>query len=194
MNISEFEKMFESSYYSPAYRRWRIEAEKAPKDIVGEQYEIFRRDFYRNLGLTVSDGTKALGGNYNADLVVKNNNGEAIIVEEAKAHYVDRCFLERAMQDAAKMFNHCLKNEIEPPYFVLSCPTKYNGFEKCFNEMLEIINPKLVRLFKTKFVYLPLCNHNRVVANKYFRNEISCFNLNGRLVENQIRFARSLDN
>ena len=52
----EFEK-----YYQSVYLRWRIKTEKAGKDIVGEEYEKFRRNFYKSFGLIVEDEHEGYG-------------------------------------------------------------------------------------------------------------------------------------
>ena len=55
-------------------------------------------------------------------LVMKD--GEVVILEEDKAHYVDSCLLGRALANCAEVMNQCIELDIKAPYFVLSCSTK----------------------------------------------------------------------
>ena len=120
-------------YYQNTYNRWRVEKEKkAAKDIVGEEYEKMRKLFWSRYGLTAKSETIA---GYNADLVVRNKDNKILFIEEDKAHYVDSCFLDRFMMNAARIFQSYIdmdSNESDIPFIVLSSMTKYNLYSNKF--------------------------------------------------------------
>ena len=136
MSVEKAKKWFEEKYYSSVYRKWRIEKEKAAKDIVGEEWEDFREKYYELNGFSAIKGVKI--SNYKPDLVVFREDGNPKILEEAKGHYVDSCFLKRAIGNYAEVIDYCLANNIPVPWFSLSCPTKMGNFEKIFNSNRRI--------------------------------------------------------
>ena len=78
MTTQKFKSLFENRFYNQSYKRWRIDKEKAGKDIVGEQYELFREEYYKGLGFEIGDGKKIFGSSYNCDTVVERN-GEIVM-------------------------------------------------------------------------------------------------------------------
>jgi len=185
---------FEKDFYKSVYRRWRLDSEKAAKDIVGEQYETFRAEVYKNYGFdVVKDKKKKTIGGYDADLVIEMN-GEVVIIEEAKGHYVDSCFLQRAVMSYAKVIKTYLSQDMIPPYFVLSCPTKMNNFSEVFEDLVTLFRDDIRHYLKTKFTYLPVCAHGRVTRRKYYANEENCFTLNEELVQQQLSFLEGMKN
>jgi len=194
MTIKQTRELFESKYYKPAYKAWRIDSEKAGKDIIGENYEMFRKELYEKLGFEVDAKTKKVfGTNYNPDLIIKNNN-EIVIIEEAKGHYVDSCFLTRAISDAAKIMNKCIKDDINLPYFILSCSTKMRGFEERFVEEIEVLRKDIREALLVKFIYLPLCEHGRIQSKNYFTTDNNCFELNNELIKKQNNIIMEIKN
>jgi hypothetical protein len=191
MNVSEFKELFNSEFYDKSYKRWRINEEKAGKDITGEQYESFREKYYESYGFNIGNGRKIFGSSYNCDTVVKKGD-KIVILEEDKASYVDSCFLGRAIQNATQVFNICLKKGIEIPYFVISSSTKYNLYEKLYQEKVETIREDLVEILNEKFLYFPLSEHDRIGPKKYFKSPESCFTLSDELIEKQNKFVESL--
>lgn len=192
MNISNFKKLFKSEFYDKSYKRWRIDSEKAGKDIIGEQYEIFREKYYESFGFTIGNGKKIFGSSYNCDTVVKNNKNEIVILEEDKASYVDSCFLGRAIQNAAEVFDICLDKGITIPYFVISSSTRYNKFDEICKRRLRLYRNDIQEIFKSKFIYLPLSENDRISQKKYFMTEESCFNLSDKLIKEQNKFVKGL--
>tara|TARA_Y100000287_G_C14174920_1_gene331785 strand:+ start:374 stop:949 length:576 start_codon:yes stop_codon:yes gene_type:complete len=190
MNIKKFKHLFKTEFYDKAYKRWRIDEEKAGKDIIGDQYEKFREKYYQSYGFSIGNGHKVFGSSYNCDTVVKKGN-DIVILEEDKANYVDSCFLGRAIQNATQVFNSCLKQGIPIPYFVISSSTKYNKYEEIYQEKIETIRKDLVDILNEKFIYLPLCEHDRKVKG-YFETSESCFNLSDELIEKQNNFVKGL--
>jgi hypothetical protein len=191
MTISEFKNLFNDEFYDKTYEKWRVNKEKAGKDIVGEQYELFREKYYKNYGFNIGNGRKIFGSSYNCDTVVKRGN-EIIILEEDKASYVDSCFLGRAIQNAAEVFDVCITNKITIPYFIISSSTKYNKFDEICERRLKLLREDLREVFKTKFLYFPLCENDRINQKKYFKSKESCFSLSDSLIKNQNNFVESL--
>ena len=191
MTTQKFKNLFENRFYNQSYKRWRIDKEKAGKDIVGEQYELFREEYYKGLGFEIGDGKKIFGSSYNCDTVVERN-GEIVILEGDKASYVDSCFLGRAIQNAAEVFDICLEKKINIPYFVISSSTKYNLFDEICERRLKLFREDIQEVFKSKFVYLPLSENDRISQKKYFMTKESCFNLSDRLIEEQNKFIMGL--
>jgi hypothetical protein len=185
---------FEKDFYKSVYRRWRLDAEKAAKDIVGEEYESFRSTIYKQHGFSVvEDKSRKTIGGYDADLAIERD-GEIIIVEEAKGHYVDSCFLQRAISSCAIVVAHCISENKEPPHFVLSCPTKMNNYSEVFDRQCALYREDIRHYLKTKFTYLPVCTHGRVGRRKYYANEENCFTLNEELVQQQLSFLEGIKN
>ena len=181
-----------TDYYSRAYKRWRIDEEKAGKDIVGEEYELTRSVYWSKLGLSAKSETIA---GYDADLIVRDQNNKIIAIEEDKAHYVDSCFLDRFMMNAARVFKHFIdqgtKNEDIPP-FILSCMTTYNLFEEKYESNKSLFSSKIQKLMDEKVKYLPMCEHDRVRAGKYFKSTNISFDFSDKLIQEQSDFIDSL--
>jgi hypothetical protein len=192
MTTSEFKELFNEQFYYPTYQRWRINNEKkAAKDIVGEQYELFRKSFYEKLGYEIGNGKKIFGSSYNCDVVVRKE-GKVVLLEEAKASYVDSCFLGRAIQNAAQVYNTCLKQNIDIPTIIISSSTRYNKYEEIYKEKVETHREDLMELLNKKFIYLPLCDHDRIPRKRYFTTKESCFNLSDELIDEQIKFIKGV--
>ena len=188
MKIIEVKKLFVDKFYKPTYQDWRVDKVKAGKDVVGEKYEDFRETYYKDMGFEIGDGRKIFGSSYDCDTVVKKN-GEVVILEEDKGHYVDSTFLNRALTNAAQVMFKCIEDEIKPPKFVLSCPTKMNTFDKIFEENVKVLREDIQKLIRENFIYLPLCKHDRISKTKYFESEDNCFELNDELINNQNEFV-----
>lgn len=180
---NQFKQLFNDHFYQPTFTRWRVEKEKAGKDIVGDQYEKMRKEYYKSFGLTPLK-KRGVFGNMNPDLIVYRD-GEILIVEEDKGHYVDKCFLERSIGDAVKIFKWCLDNNKPIPFYILSCPTNLNGFDRIFEELSSLYRSDLQQILKQKFKYCPLSLQNRLSKKTYFTGPINNFNLDDRLLQKQ---------
>jgi hypothetical protein len=191
MEIQDFKTLFDSEFYDKSYQRWRVNSEKAGKDIIGEQYESFRRLYYQNCGFTIGNGKKVFGSSYNCDTVVKKGN-KILILEEDKGHYIDSCFLGRAISNAAEVFSECLDRGIEIPFFVISSPTKMNNYDIICERRFKLYREDIVNLLKSKFLYFPLSENGRIAKEKYFVSNVSSFNLSDELIETQNRFVDTL--
>jgi len=141
---------------------------KALKDVVGNQYEKHRYRIYRKMHLDPRSEIhdKSLKA-FNADLWAYDEEDNLVIVEEAKGHYVDSCFLERFLGSAAKQIKVFLDagwTEKEIPYFVLSSPTTYSLFNQKFEEYLSLYldeNP-IKRLLREKVRYFCITADGRL--------------------------------
>ena len=192
MDSNLFTKHFEKDFYQPVYNRWRIEEEKAGKDIVGEQYEFFRSHIYKQHGFdVVEDPKRKTIGGYNADIAIERD-GKIIIVEEAKGHYVDACFLQRAISSCARVIADCLANGRMPPHFVLSSPTKMNNFQQVFDSQVALYREDIRDYLKSKFSYLPLCDHGRISKQRYYSDSQNCFALDETLIQEQLSFLEGM--
>ena len=188
MNIKTM-KAEHDIYYQTTYNRWRVNEEKAGKDIVGEEFEKKRRKFYQSFGFKTS---KQKIGSYNPDIVITNKKGEIIVIEEDKGHYTDSCFLDRLMMNAARVFSEYIEKGTQQddiPYFVLSCMTRFNGYENKYEINKKLFSMEIQDVMENKLIYFPYCDHDRVSAKKYFKNNISCFELSDNLLKKQIKFV-----
>jgi len=193
MKTIQVKKSFVDNFYNPTYQDWRVDKVKAGKDIVGSRYEDFRETYYKDMGFEIGDGRKVFGSSYDCDTVVKKN-GEVVILEEDKAHYVDSCFLGRALANCAEVMSKCIEDGLNPPKFVLSCSTKMNNFKDIFDNRIRLYREDIQKLVRENFVYLPLCEHGRISKTKYFESEDNCFELNDELIDNQNKFVMGILN
>ena len=183
--INQTKQLFET-FYASTYHRARVVKDKAFKDVVGEEYEIMRKAFYNNLGLSAK---KEKIGNYDADLVVRDKNGKIIIIEEDKGHYVDSCFFKRFLCNAAEVINQCIQNNEPVPYIVLSCPTKMGNYQKTYDYSSKLFRADIKKHMDLKIVYLPYCEHGRCDRKAYYKTTTNCFNISDTLIANQLNLV-----
>lgn len=193
MNTTEVKKMFVKDFYNPTYMSWRVRGDRAGKDIVGAEYEKHREKFYTKLGFEVTSGKKVFGTNYDCDTAVELN-GKTVILEEDKAHYVDNCFLTRALSNVAEVMFTCVNNDYDPPWFILSCATKMNNFQEIFEKRVCLFREDLQELIREKFLYFPMCQHGRINKKNYFQTNQNCFELDDNLIQEQLDFLERVKN
>lgn len=174
-----------NSFYSQVYRKWRIENKKAAKDIVGEEYENFRKNFYKDENVDVFVREKVFNSSINFDIVVKKN-GEVLILEECKGSYVDSPFLKRAIFDFAMIIETCLEKKIECPFFILSSSTKMKNFDDNYKKYTKIFKDDIREILDEKFLYFSMCEHDRMKRDIYFKTPENNFVLSESLIQNQI--------
>jgi len=107
---------------------------KALKDIVGSAYETHRARIWRYFGFDVSKDRH--GALFNVDLSI-TYNGDLVALEEDKGHYVDSCFLERALTGFCKTVNAYNKKGKPIPYLILHSFTQYTKFDEKFKEDMD---------------------------------------------------------
>ena len=191
--MKTLESLFLKKFVRPTYKAWRVEGGTG-KDLVGKYYEEFRKAYYkeRNFIVETKNKKKKVAG-YSVDVLVRNQEGSPLVYEESKGHYVDACFLGRAVLSAAKVFDFHLTEGTPVPYFVLSCPTTMGNFKNVFDREVHIVRADLQDILREKFVYLPLCEHDRVGSKHYFKTPHSCFELDPQLISRQEVFLTNLD-
>ena len=168
---------------------------KAKKDIVGEEYECFRKELIKSLGFRIGTKTDILylsNNSFNPDQIILSPSGKLLALEEDKAHYVDKCFLSRAIINCARVVQKCLDSKIEVPYFILSCPTSYSKFEDEFSEGTRLFRHEIAREMKKKFKYFSFCGHDRVTKSKYLKEGVQPFVHDPQLIQREINFWNSL--
>jgi hypothetical protein len=191
-NKSSLIQLF-NNFYSNVYKRWRVNKEKAGKDIVGEEYESFRSNYYVSKGFEIGNGENVFDSGVNSDLVVLKD-GKIRIIEEDKGSYVDGTFLKRALVDFATIIDKCVEDGIECPYFVLSCPTKMKNFEEIYERTVKLFTPKIKTVLSEKFVYLPLCENGRISQKSYYKTENNNFLLSENLIDKQEKILNEILN
>lgn len=179
------------NFYSRSYIRWKINKEKAGKDITGEEYEIMRKQFWQTNGFTINK--EEIAG-FTPDQVIRNSKGQIIVIEEDKSHYVDSCFLDRFIMNAAKVIQYYIDqetNDEDIPYIILSSMTTYSKYETKFSENKKLFLNRIQEIMDKRVKYFPICKHDRVKKG-YYKNNKLCFILDEHLIENQKTFVGKL--
>lgn len=190
LDLCSFKGEF-SQYYDRTYDR-KSNTEVAFKDIVGQEYEQFRKNTWNMVGLSA---VKEKIADYEPDLVVKNNKGQILVIEEDKGHYVDLCFLKRFYSNAAEITQYFLDNSMEVPYIILSCPTEYSLFEAKKDKIINLYRQDIAQVLRTKVKYLSFCSHDRIRPKAYYASEINdCFKLDDDKIRLNIDFMNNISN
>ena len=135
---------------------------------------------------------KMLGNNYKADqYIVNKQTRELLALEEDKGNYVDKCFAKRALWNAMETIAHCVENDMEVPYFILSCPTNFN-IKPLFNNMSLVFKEDLLEQLHSKFKLFPLCDHGRTSRNKYLKERQMPFQIKEEFVFQETQFLSNL--
>ena len=177
-----------SDFYQNTYFRKTCE-DKAFKDIVGEEYEKYRKDLWSLAGFKAESGKVA---DYNVDLIVYDSAGNVKVIEEDKGHYVDLCFLKRFFSNAAEIINHFIAESKEVPYIVLSSPTTYRLYEENKEKIISLYRYDIQQVLRDKVKYLSICEHDRVRKTNYYQNKNSCFVLSESKIQNNINFMNNI--
>ena len=97
--------------------------------------------------------------------------------------------------NAARVLKHYIDQGVsdeDVPYIVLSCPTTYKLYQSKLNANKQLFDTNIRRLIGLKVKYLTLCSHDRVKADKYFKNNSSGFKINEELITEQEIFAQNI--
>jgi hypothetical protein len=189
LNRNDFKNRF-NQYYVKTYNR-KINGNVAFKDIVGQEYEVFRKDLWTDFHLTVSRNQNIC--DYNADLIIKNSNNDIVAIEECKGHYVDICFLERFYSNAAKVINQCILSNLNVPYIILSCPTNSKAYENKKENLISLYREDIAVHLREKIKFVSLCTHDRVSKKKYFASNINdCFILDNNKIDDNIELMKKV--
>ena len=165
---------------------------KALKDIVGEAFERHRARVWTHFGFNVSK--HRYGAMFDVDWSITWKD-KLIALEEDKGHYVDSCFLERAISGFCKTVNTYQKKEKEVPLLILHSFTKYNKFNDKLEEDLDTRKTEIKDEIQRKLVYTTLVESNRLPRRKWFSKDYYrgyTDNVDNKLIIKDIEFIRSL--
>tara|TARA_Y100000034_G_C6806519_1_gene362196 strand:+ start:76 stop:729 length:654 start_codon:yes stop_codon:yes gene_type:complete len=171
----------------------------ATKDIVGRSYEKLRAEWIKHHpGLDVATPqeraafAKSFGNKYNADqYIVDRKSRRLLALEEDKGHYVDKCFAKRVLCNVTEVIHHCLKNEMEIPYILVSCPTNYQ-FDSLLGVDTFFADLPYFDIIKEKFKFFNTCEHGRTSHKKYLKENEMPFEVNEDNVAREKKFLISL--
>lgn len=163
---------------------------KALKDVVGLSFENHRKRIWNYFGFDVSKDKHQ--AKFDIDWAI-TYNGILIAFEEDKGHYVDSCFMERALSGFCKTIN-AYQNENKPtPLLILHSFTRYSKFTDKLEEDMDTRKDKIKDELMKKLVYTTLANCDRL--KKWFsKDSYDCYsvNVNDELIKKDIQFIRSL--
>ena len=167
------------------------ETGKALKDIVGKEYEEHRKRIWEYFGFKVSkEKHNAL---FDVDWSITYND-KLIALEEDKGHYLDSCFLERALTGYSKTVNNYQKNNISVPTLIIHSFARYSKFNEKKEEDLDTRKESIANEIKSKLVYTTLTKRDRLPKGKWFGDSENCYfeNSEEELIIHDINFILSL--
>jgi len=165
---------------------------KALKDIVGLSFERHRERVWKYFGFNVSKERHEAMFDVDWSITYK---GELIAFEEDKGHYVDSCFLERALTGFCKTVNTYKKKGKPIPVLILHSFTRYNKFSEKLEEDMDTRKTEIRDEILTKLVYTTLVECDRLPKKKWFSKDLfECYSVNAsdELIIKDIEFIRSL--
>ena len=163
-SIEEIEIFNNSTYQT--YYDWKV-AGNSGKDIVGKNYEQYLKGFYTRLGYDVHMN-KSIAG-YESDLVCYLD-GDIKLIVEAKGHYVDKCFLKRALFNFAEIVSHYRSHGKDIPLLVIDSPTRFRNYNHVLESSIKIFSQSIRRDLKRSIKYLPMCDVDRIKKESYYDN------------------------
>jgi hypothetical protein len=169
---------------------------KALKDIVGKVYEKHRARVWEHFGFSVSKDKNV--ASFNVDLLIKwKDKPEPIGLEETKGHYLDSCFMERAITGFCKTINRYKKEGKPIPRLIIHSFTRYNLFIQNLQEDLDTRKPEIADVVNDKIVYTTLVDSDRIPAKKWFSEKLNIYNAytayaSDELILKDIEFIQSL--
>ena len=165
---------------------------KALKDVVGKAYEQHRKRVWEYFEFDVSkDKHHAM---FNVDWSIRYK-GVLIAFEEDKGHYMDSCFMERALTGFSKTVNAYIKKKEPIPVLILHSFTKYKNFDEKLEEDMDTRKTEIRNEIQKKLVYTTLVECDRLSKKKWFSKELyNCYsvNANEELILKDIEFIQSL--
>jgi hypothetical protein len=164
---------------------------KALKDIVGKAYENHRKRVWEHFGFDVSKNKhNAL---FDIDWSI-SYKGKLIAMEEDKGHYLDSCFLERALTGFAKTVNSYQKSGTVVPTLIIHSFAKYSKFDDKKMEDLDTRKPAIADELLKKIVYTTMTKCDRLPKHKWFSDNDNCYydNADDELIIQDIAFIQTL--
>jgi hypothetical protein len=165
---------------------------KALKDVIGAAFENHRKRIWTYFGFEVSK--EKYGALFNVDWSITYNS-RLIALEEDKGHYIDSCFMERAISGFCKTVNEYQKKGIQVPILIIHSFTRYKKFSEKLEEDMDTRKPEIIEELQKKLVYTTLVDCDRLAKNKWFSSELyDCYspNVNEEFIIKDIEFIRSL--
>lgn len=165
---------------------------KALKDIIGLAYERHRERIWKYFGFKVSKEKN--GALFDIDWCITYEE-QLIAFEEDKGHYMDSCFLERALSGFSKTVNSYIKKNKNIPLLILHSFTKYNKYIEKLEEDMDTRKAEISDKLQTKLIYTTLVECDRLPKKKWFSKEYYkaySDNVNDELIIKDITFIRSL--
>lgn len=172
--------------------RSQHETGKALKDVVGKAFENHRMRVWNHFGFNVSKEKHDAMFDVDWSITYKGN---LIALEEDKGHYVDSCFLERAITGFCKTINMYQKKKKPIPLLILHSFTRYKNFSDKLNEDMDTRTTEIKDEIQKKLVYTTLVDSDRLHKNKWFSKDLyECYSVNAKeeLIIKDIEFIRSL--
>lgn len=184
------------------YKQSLIEAEndiksmhdtgKALKDIVGAAFETHRKRIWNYFGFDVSK--EKYDALFDIDWSI-TYKGKLIAFEEDKGHYLDSCFLERALTGFCKTINKYLQIEKNLPILIIHSFTRYKKYNEKLEEDMDTRKTQIKDEIQKKLVYTTLVDCDRLPQKKWFSKDLyNCYSVNASddLIRKDIEFIRSL--
>jgi len=165
---------------------------KALKDIIGFAFERHRERIWKYFGFKVSK--EKTDASFHIDWCITYED-KLIAFEEDKGHYVDSCFLERALSGFCKTINTYNKKNKDVPLLILHSFTKYNKYIEKLKEDMDTRKPEISDELQKKLVYTTLVECDRLPTQKWFSKEYYkgySDNASDELIIKDIKFIRSL--
>jgi len=185
-------------FYKNSLRKAEIEIKrthstgKALKDIIGLEFENHRKRVWEYFGFEVSKERHE--AKFDVDWSI-TYNGKLIAFEEDKGHYVDSCFLERALTGFCKTVNAYKKKGKQVPVLILHSFTRYKKYNEKLEEDMDTRTSEIRGEIQSKLVYTTLLECDRLPKKKWFSNdfyESYSTNVSDELILKDIEFIQSL--
>lgn len=141
---------------------------KSLKDVIGIAYEHHRQRLWEFFGFQLVPTTTT--SSWKPDLII-HHNSMLCLIEEDKGHYVDSCFLGRALNNAAITLSMYLDKQETPPYFLLHSFTTYSKYNEKLDEFCNILRPDISKILRQRFIYKSICNLDRLPRRQWFQFE-----------------------
>ena len=165
---------------------------KALKDVIGTAFELHRKRLWEHFGCRVSK--QKYGALFDVDWSIRYK-GVLIAFEEDKGHYLDSCFMERALTGFSKTINAYIKNNEPTPLLILHSFTKYKKFNEKLEEDMDTRKKEIKDEMQKKLSYTTLVECDRLPKNKWFSKDLyDCYSVNvsEELILKDIEFIQSL--
>lgn len=191
--MNDLVEKYRSSLQKACDRINQKKADKALKDVVGNEFEQHRKRIWKMFGFKVDKNKHK--ATFKVDWTIYDKHNKVIAFEEDKGHYLDDCFAKRAIIDFAKTAQNYIKTHNKCPLLILHSFTRYKKFEKELENIKDILKPKIVEILKKNLIYITLTNHDRIRREWFSNAKDNCPYVEyaeDKLIKKDIRFIQSL--